>query len=153
MRLYLVQHGKAASKEVDPARPLTKEGAAELQAVAKFISNKRLCVSNIWHSGKRRAVETAEILAEAVKSEEGVSFHEGLSPNDDVSLLRDELGTMKGDVMIVGHLPFLGKLASLLLAGSEEAGVVSFINGGVVCLERKEAGGWQIEWVVTPEIV
>ena len=37
MRLYLVQHGKAASKETDPLRPLTEEGLSDVHKVAKFI--------------------------------------------------------------------------------------------------------------------
>jgi len=55
--------------------------------------------------------------------------------------------------MIVGHLPFLGKLASLLLTGCESANTVAFKQGGIVCLSRSELKQWQINWMVTPEIL
>jgi len=153
MKLYLVQHAKAASKQIDPQRPLTEEGYRDIQKVAAFIRSLNLCVDYLWHSGKKRAVETAEVLAEAIKVKEGPIAREGLGPNDDVTALKNELGSTKQDVMIVGHLPFLGKLASLLLSGCESAGTVVFKQGGIVCLSRSELNQWQIEWMVTPEIL
>jgi phosphohistidine phosphatase len=55
--------------------------------------------------------------------------------------------------MIVGHQPFLGKLSSLLLTGYESAGPIAFHNGGVLCLGRTADNRWQVEWLVTPELV
>jgi phosphohistidine phosphatase len=153
MKLYLVQHAKAASKETDPQRSLTEEGRRDIQKVASFIKPLNLCVDYLWHSGKKRAVQTAEVLAEAVKVKEGPIARDGLGPNDDVMALKNELGSNEQDIMIVGHLPFLGKLASLLLSGSESAETVAFKNAGIVCLSRSEANQWQIEWMVTPEIL
>jgi phosphohistidine phosphatase len=54
--------------------------------------------------------------------------------------------------MIVGHLPFMEKLASLLVAGSEDADIVAFQMGGVVCLERDDVGVWRVRWMVTPDM-
>ena len=53
--------------------------------------------------------------------------------------------------MLVGHLPFMSRLASLLLAGEPEAGVVRFQTSGIVCLSR-EQGEWSLSWAVTPEL-
>ena len=52
--------------------------------------------------------------------------------------------------MLVGHLPFLSKLASRLVTGSEDTAVVSFRAGTAVCLERSEEGQWQVAAVVPP---
>jgi len=153
MKLYLVQHAKAASEQIDPQRPLTEEGRRDVQKVAAFIKPLNLCVDCLWHSGKKRAEQTAEVLAEAVKVKEGTIARDGLGPNDDVTALKNELGSTEQDIMIVGHLPFLGKLASLLLSGCESANTAAFKNGGIVCLSRSEAEQWQIEWMVTPEIL
>ncbi|MHC4462741.1 MAG: phosphohistidine phosphatase SixA [Planctomycetota bacterium] len=153
MELYLVQHAKAASKQIDPQRPLTEEGCRDIQKVAAFIKPLTLFVDYLWHSGKKRAEQTAEVLAEAIKVKEGTIVHEGLGPNDDVTALKNELIMRQQDIMIVGHLPFLSKLASLLLSGDESANTVAFKNGGIVCLSRSEAGQWQIECMVTPEII
>ena len=153
MKLYLVQHAKAAAKEADPERSLTAEGQRDVQKVTAFIKPLSLFVDCLWHSGKRRAAQTAEILSEAIRAREGTTVRDGLGPMDDVTAIRDELVSTERDIMIVGHLPFLSKLASLLLTGLESANVVVFKNAGIVCLSRSEETTWRIEWVVTPELL
>jgi phosphohistidine phosphatase len=153
MRLYLVQHGKALPKDIDPDRPLSTEGRAETERAAELLERLGLAVDTVWHSGKRRAAQTADILAAAIKTSQPVVQHQGLSPNDDVAAVANELNAAGGDIMIAGHLPFLPKLASLLLCGDELASVIAFRNSGVVCLSRNEDYRWQVEWVVTPEVL
>ena len=153
MKLYLVQHGKAASERVDPQRPLTEEGRREIKKIAEFVKPLNLCVDYLWHSGKKRAAQTAEILAEVVKVKKAETAREGLSPNDDVKVIREKIVSLQQDIMLVGHLPFLSKLASLLLAGSESVNTVAFRQGGIVCLARCDDNQWQIDWMVTPELL
>lgn len=153
MNLYLVQHGKAVAKEVDPDRSLTGQGRVEVKKVAAFIERLNLTVGWVWHSGKTRAAQTARILAEVVKADKGVLQRDGLAPNDDVANLADELNAANQDIMIVGHLPFLSKLASLLISGSESTNVVAFKNGGVVSIRRSEQNQWQLSWIATPGLL
>ena len=63
------------------------------------------------------------------------------------------LGDMPGDIMLVGHLPHMGRLASLLLCGDAEKNMISFQMAGVVCLKGDETGRWLIGWMLTPEMV
>jgi len=153
MKLYLVQHAKAASKEADPQRPLTEEGRRDIQKVAAFIKPLDLCVDYLWHSGKTRAQQTAKILADVVEVRKEMEAHDGLAPNDDVKALKDEVISKKQDVMIVGHLPFLSKLASLLLTGHESSNIVAFRNGGIVCLNYSDDNQWQLQWMIIPELL
>lgn len=53
--------------------------------------------------------------------------------------------------MIVGHLPHLSRLASSLLTGRQDAEVVGFQYGGVVCLERTN-DGWKLGWMIVPDL-
>jgi phosphohistidine phosphatase len=152
MKLYLVQHAKAASEQIDPQRGLTEEGHCEIQKVAAFIKPLNLCVDYLWHSGKKRAAQTAEILAEAIKVKTQTA-RGGLGPTDDVKAFKDEVVSAGGDIMVVGHLPFLSKLASLLLAGDESVNTVAFKNAGIVCLDRSKENHWQIDWMVIPAIL
>jgi phosphohistidine phosphatase len=144
MRLYLVQHGEAKSKDADPDRHLTDRGSRDVEKVAAFLEPLKLGVSAVRHSGKTRAAETAEILAGALAAEEGVVERAGLAPNDPVEPLGNELAEVSEDLMIVGHLPFMDRLASLLVAGSESVGAIAFRNAGVVCLERAEDPGGRL---------
>ncbi|MCP4262161.1 MAG: phosphohistidine phosphatase SixA [Planctomycetes bacterium] len=152
MKLYLVQHAKAASKEVDPERSLTEEGLRDIQKVAAFIKPMAMSVDCLWHSGKKRAHQTAGFLAEVITINKEHSVHEGLAPNDDVKTIENEIVSLKKDIMIVGHLPFLSKLASLLLTGRETSETVTFKNTGIVCLNYNDRQ-WNIEWIIIPEIL
>jgi phosphohistidine phosphatase len=153
MKLYLVQHAKAAPKEIDPERGLTDQGRQELQKVAAFVRPLNLSVDYLWHSGKRRAAQTAELLAEVITINQAEAARGDLGPTDDVTAVSDELAHIEQDVAIVGHLPFLSKLMSLLLTGSESADIVAFKNAGIVCLSRSEENQWQLDWVIIPELL
>jgi phosphohistidine phosphatase len=153
MQLYLVQHGEAKAREQDPNRPLSDKGARDVRKAADFIKPLGLEVRAVWHSGKTRARQTADILASAVSAEEGVLQRDGLAPMDDVEPVARDVGSSKGDLMIVGHLPFLGKLASRLLTADEQAGAVAFQMGGIVCVERTTEHTWRLRWMVTPELL
>ena len=152
MKLYLVQHAEAASEHENPQRPLTEAGRQDIQMMAAFIEPLNITVDYLWHSEKTRAIQTSEVLAEVVKVNEAKMGRDGLNPNDDVKVVREEIALANKDVMIVGHLPFLGRLASLLLVGSESANVVAFKQGGIVCLSCLDDNLWQIDWMVTPEL-
>ncbi len=153
MKVYLVRHGDAVSSEIDRQRPLSDKGRADVRKIASFIRPLKVCVERIWHSGKPRAAQTAEILAGAVATEKGCSVREGLGPNGDVSTIADELDAYDTDLMIVGHLPFLWNLTSLLAAGRETADVVAFSAGAMACLKRRDHGVWRIVWMVAPKLL
>ncbi len=153
MRLYLVQHAKALPKEQAAERPLSPEGRAEAARIAAFVQPFALPVGQLWHSGKRRAAETAEIYAPAFRVDEGPAARDGLAPGDPVTLLRDELTASSDDTMIVGHMPFVSRLASLLLTGYASPPIVTFVNAGIVCLERTANSTWQLRWSITPDML
>jgi len=153
MKLYLVQHATAVPKEINSDRPLTEQGRQDTEKVAAFIKPLNIAVEYLWHSQKTRAAQTAEILSNVIEVKTAQAGRDDLAPNDDVTPLKDDLARLQHDIMIVGHLPFLGKLASLLLTGSESADTVAFKNSGIVCLNRSEQSRWQVDWAITPELL
>jgi phosphohistidine phosphatase len=152
MELYLVQHGQAKSKAEDPQRSLTEWGKDEVQRMAAFAVRAGLQVSQVRHSGKRRAEETASILAEHLSPVEGVLVISGLAPMDDVRPIAQALQKETAPLMLVGHLPFMDRLAGLLVTGDPDCSVVRFRMGGIVCLEGA-GDDWAVKWVVRPELV
>jgi phosphohistidine phosphatase len=152
MKLYLVQHGEAMEKSENPDRPLTASGRGDVAAVGRLLKSGGLCVPRIEHSGKTRARETAELLAELVGATGEVSERKDLGPNDAVDIVAKSLRKADTDLMLVGHMPFMGKLASLLLTGDEYADALAFKKGGVACLERNDDATWRLAWMVVPEI-
>ncbi|MFQ5854860.1 MAG: phosphohistidine phosphatase SixA [Anaerolineae bacterium] len=154
MNLYLVQHAEAKSEAEDPERPLTDKRWQDVRKVADFLARQAgLRVHQILHSGKTRAHQTAEVLAEQLKPSEGVQAVEGLEPLADPSIWANRLAALEHDVLIVGHLPHLSKLTALLVCEDENQEVVKFQIAGVVCLGQGAAGGWVVRWMVIPEIL
>ena len=153
MKLYLVQHGEAVQEEADPSRPLTSRGSQEVRKVAAFLKSIFAGPISTFHSGKLRALQTAGIIVGSLGPGYQVQQAENLSPGDSVQPWVEKINEETIDLMIVGHLPFLGKLTSSLLTGSESKTPVAFRQGGVVCLQRKEGQAWQVDWVVPPDIL
>jgi phosphohistidine phosphatase len=151
MKVYLVQHGEAESKSVDPARSLTARGREDVERMAAFAARLGVEVHQIRHSGKTRAEQTAESLGRALDPPGGVVAVSGLDPKDDVRPVAEALERGAHPVMLVGHLPFLARLAGRLVVGDEERSPVEFHNAGIVCLSYEE-GRWRVAWAATPEM-
>ncbi len=137
--IYLMQHGEAHSKAKNPDRPLTEQGQKNAQHSSKF---PKLKPNKVVHSGKLRAEQTADIVAQALNIP--CQKLDGLGPNDPVEPIAQWLQDNQ-DTLIVGHLPFLGRLCSYLVLQDETTPIINFRNAGVVCLNQG-----QIEWALTP---
>jgi phosphohistidine phosphatase len=152
MAIYLVQHGKANPAESDAERGLTAEGRAEVERIAEVARGYGVRVSAIIQSGKKRALQTAEIFAEKLGPGISISESRGMDPNDDVASFAGRIDA-GGNRMYVGHLPFMEKLASHLITGSADRPVFKFQNGGIVCLDiHPDTGTWVIRWTLMPKI-
>jgi phosphohistidine phosphatase len=150
--LYLVQHGKCLPKDVDPEQGLSEEGRREVARVAAVAANYAIRVATIAHSGKKRALQTAEIIATALNLQDKVAARSGMEPLDEVGRHTADLRS-RDDTMLVGHLPFMERLAAALVTGTAEKTVIKFQNGGIVCLEQDpESGFWFIKWTLMPRI-
>jgi len=153
MGLYLVQHAEAKREEEDPTRSLSDKGWKSLEKVSAFLDGLHIKVVRILHSGKLRAKQTAGKLGEVVESSEGVKETDGLKPLDDPNIWKERLREESGNVMLVGHLPYLSRLSGLLVCGDPDRKVVDFKKGGVVCLERDDEGNWSVVWIIIPQIL
>jgi len=150
-RIYLAQHAFAYDSEVEPSRPLTPEGERDATLVAKLLKH-HITVSEIYHSGKLRAKQTADIFCDQFDPVSMVQEIEGLKPMDDPQIIANHIETSTNNVLYVGHLPHLSKLAGLLINGDTNTTPVNFINGGVVSLIR-ENEVWEVDWIITPSLV
>ena len=155
MDLYLMQHGQAATEADDPERPLTDAGRAAVQRVAKRARAADIRVDACVHSGKLRAAQTAQLLVTEIGVEPSAEARPGLAPNDPVAPIARWLRAKaeQESVALVGHLPFLGRLASLLVVGDEQAQVIAFRMAGLVKLEPTvDREGFCVAWVLPPDL-
>jgi phosphohistidine phosphatase len=153
MTIYVVRHGDAVGSDVDPERPLSERGRDEIREVAAFLEGAGVRVPRVIHSGKTRAAQTAEILAASVSPGVTPEPKDGLRPDDPVEIWTERLEHEAEDVMIVGHLPFAGRLVAMLTSGSTDGPTVAFDAGTVVRLDREAGGEWTIAWSVGPRQV
>ena len=152
MSLYLVQHGQCHPKDVDPEKGLSEEGQSEVEMIAAVARGYGVPVSAVSHSGKKRARQTAEIFATALEAKDRVMERSGINPMDDVTAVAGSLSAEENQ-MLVGHLPFMERLAAYLITGSIDKPVFKFQNGGIVCLDQDpETGHWFIRWTLMPNI-
>jgi phosphohistidine phosphatase len=153
MPLYLVRHGEAYSEAADPDRSLTEAGKATVDGMAQLAAAFNIPVSQILHSGKTRARQTADIFSKHLKPFAGVKEIKGIKPHDDVTIIAPKLDPDL-NTMIVGHLPFLERLVSYLVTGSPDTSIIKFQAGGIVCLDQIEKNGsWHVKWALMPKMV
>jgi phosphohistidine phosphatase len=154
MNVYLVQHGEAKSEKEDPQKSLSEQGWTDVRKAGAFlVEYAHIKVASIMHSGKTRARQTAEALAEYLTPPKGIKKADGLNPLDDTSIWIERLSETKEDIMLVGHLPHLCKLSAELLAQDENKKVIEFQRGGILCLGKDESGLWSVHWMIIPQIL
>ena len=152
MPLYLVRHGQADSGAFNPDPSLTEEGRAEVDRMAHLASAFAMPVSQILHSSKIRARQTAAIMNHYLKPSSGIKEIKGINPNDDVTEISNILEP-SNNIMLVSHLPFLERLVSYLVIDTTNKTIIRFQTGGIVCLDRDaEMQSWYIKWALMPDM-
>lgn len=152
MRLYLVRHGMALSTVEDAKRSLSKQGITDTHIIGTLLQQNDITVAQLYHSGKERALQTANILADYVGTP-NVSALIGLMPDDPVHAVATYCNHWTEDMMLVGHLPFMAKLAAELLAQHEYKPLINFETSAVLLLERMELYHWCVQWLITPTLL
>jgi phosphohistidine phosphatase len=135
MEIYILRHGIAVSRGTpgypNDDRPLTEDGIEKMTeaalGIAKIVDKFDVVVS----SPLIRALDTAGIAAEAIKYKDEIVSTKFLMPGSLPSSLFDFLGKYKSkrSVLLVGHEPHLGILASRLLGYDDS--VIEFKKGGI----------------------
>jgi phosphohistidine phosphatase len=149
MHIYLVRHGEAVPATENPDRPLSAVGRDAVERIARSARERHIEVTAIYHSGILRAQETATILGKHLEPLLGVEQRTGLLPEDDPEILKAELDVADRPVVLVGHLPYMNRLAGLLVAADPNRIVAAFSPATMVCCFGS-GGQWKIAWQLTP---
>ena len=148
MKLYLMQHALAYPVDEDPQRPLRPEGVEQAKASARGMRRLGLEFDLIVASPRRRAQQTAALVAEAVRYpySDILTTDAALADQPPQGLL-DLLASEREEarVLVVGHLPHLASLATCLLQG----GALVFEPAGLAVFERQGDGPARLESLLT----
>ena len=154
MKLYCVRHAEAENVPEDKQRCLSAKGEEDVKKIACFLQKYDLHVHELMHSDKLRAVQTAKILASHLKVDQMTERGLLLDANAPIDVAVAEIKLLMDDTMLVGHLPFMDKLVSALVARNENFfPIVKFPPATVICLETVEDQHWVINWVLQPQLI
>jgi phosphohistidine phosphatase len=159
MNLYLMRHGLAVAPgyDSDHQRPLTTKGKRKIKRVADAFAALDLVgdLDLVLSSPLIRARQTAIILRAQWKMRRKLELCEelapGANPTDLINLLLNRANRPK-DVLLVGHEPDLGQLASFLLTGEPNLLPIVFKKGGVAKLNTKRLRAGRcasLEWLLS----
>jgi phosphohistidine phosphatase len=140
MRVVIVRHGQALSKQDDPEQGLSPHGREQAKLVGAELKKLDLAEARILHSVKTRARQTAEIIAAELQTSSAPEQIEGIKPNDPVEpIVRDILAADETRIY-VSHLPFVQYLTAVLMTHRKEPQPV-FSTCGMAVLERDDDSG------------
>jgi phosphohistidine phosphatase len=147
MKLYLVQHGLSIENETGD-KVLSDYGRIQTTKSALHSSQfYGIDINRIYSSTKTRAAETAEIIAKVLGNNLEIIRDESLLPDSNPTPWKRKIENSSEDMMIVGHLPFLSKLLSILLVTDIDTDILTFKNSCIVCMDKTKKG-WIIDWVI-----
>lgn len=139
MHLYLMQHGKSLSKELDPAEPLSPVGRDVVENSVGALARLGVRLDAILVSPKKRSRQTAEIVASglgvpaaAIQETEHVK---AMASVESTMLFLKSVGAEA--LLIAGHMPHLGLLAGHIITGGGKA-ALKVDNAGVLCLDIRD---------------
>jgi phosphohistidine phosphatase len=129
--VLLLRHAAAENGPNDKKRPLTKEGRRQAESIGRWMSKNFVPVDAIFSSSAKRAVQTAELCAEAAGYEEAIQEYDALYDTD-ISTYMETLKDLENkirSVIFVGHNPEISGVVKIL-AGE----YVPMANSQLVCI-------------------
>lgn len=162
MEIYLVRHAIAEDRDPerwpdDSVRPLTEDGERRFRKAARGLASRFAVPDVVLASPFARAWRTAELLNEEAgwpDPEPCRELEAGRSPKEGVQALART--STRNVVAAVGHEPNLSELASLLLAGHDQAVSIRMKKGGVAGLQvdgRPRPASATLLWLLTPAVL
>jgi phosphohistidine phosphatase len=149
LKLVLVHHGEAVGPEVDPRRPLSIRGREMVERLAAEAAHRGVRPDVVWHSGKLRARQTAEVFWRLCNPFAEFSATKDLQPDDPAQWVRDRLRGETRDILIAGHFYHMPRLLALLLGGVDRSR--EFPLNGLVSLHTEDEGeSWTELWRLSP---
>jgi phosphohistidine phosphatase SixA len=151
MRLYLLRHAETAPGKKVHLRELTPKGIKSIRKLAGFLNKKELKeISEIRHSSHVSVRETAQAFQETAKLKAPIREVPLLEPCADFRILADFLDDEDETLLLVGHKPNLGMLASYLLTRGSRVDLFKIKKSGLLCLEKTKGEqthtGWTSQW-------
>jgi len=146
VRIFLIRHAHAIDEGArlgDEQRYLTDKGRQVARAVGRALRAQGVVVDAVLTSPLVRAVQTAELIAQALEHAGAVEVLSSLAPGVPSRVVAADLGTRAGAVALVGHEPNMSALGAMLVG---RPGFPPFKKAQVMLVEDGRA-----VWSLDPE--
>ncbi|MCX7866930.1 MAG: phosphohistidine phosphatase SixA [Limisphaera sp.] len=161
VKLYLLRHAEAVdatetASGKDEDRALTPRGRRRARALAHALRQRGIQCDLVWTSPLVRARQTADILARGLRLGRAPVVVESLAPDQPPRHLVAELQALRplpDAMMLVGHEPFLSRLAALLCTGDPDGLDLTLKKCGLCRLELDSVRAGRcatLEWLISP---
>lgn len=148
MELILWRHAEAVDGFPDQSRALTKKGLHQSERMAEFLKTRLPPDTRILVSPALRAQQTASALTKSFTTESAINVH--ATPQAVLNAAGWPLGNRT--TILVGHQPWLGEVAALLMTGKADSWSVK--KGSIWWFSRRERDGdfqLNLRLVISPE--
>src|SRR5580693_4666523 len=158
MEIYILRHGVAEEGQAgqpDSERALTPDGRKKLRHILRVAASAGVAPSLILTSPYKRAVQTAQLAAEALEYKGELLRTKALEPGASPKTVWDEIRVHKDEprILLAGHEPLFSRLTAYLLGSPNLQ--VDFKKGAIVCIEMDrfpaEPHG-VLRWILTPKL-
>lgn len=158
MQIYVLRHGiaeESAPGGRDADRSLIEDGRRKLREVLRLASNANVLPGLILTSPYLRAVQTAEVAADALGYKDILLQTDVLIPSSRPENAWDEIRLHQGvqQLMLVGHEPLLGMLIAYLLGAPSIQ--VDMKKAGLVRIDLSGFGSHPrgiLKWMAVPKL-
>jgi phosphohistidine phosphatase len=137
--IYLVRHAIAGPAEAgmsDGDRALTRDGERKMRGVAAGLKRLGVAPDVVLSSPLRRALETAAVVVDVLAPKVSVEIYPPLAPGHEAVEVLTGLRRHRAarELVLVGHEPGMGLLASHVLTGSAHLTPLPFKKGAVAAI-------------------
>ena len=154
--LYLLRHGDAVPDQENLLRPLSDQGKEEVRSTATQAKTYGIHFDKVLHSTKVRTKQTAQIFCETLGVDVSTEESPHIMPMSEPEPMLELCNETSGGLLIVTHLPFVNRLASLLIGGKEDAEQFTFKTASLLCLTKRAGsdllgpeGQWMVEHYIS----
>lgn len=126
MKLYLMRHARAEDRKpggLDSERELTGSGKTKAASKVSKLTDELSGLDVVLTSPAIRAMQTAQIVVDHLNEPGLLKVDDHLEVGSDAGLILAHLRDLNysGDVMLVGHEPWLSDLAARLISPTGDA--------------------------------
>jgi phosphohistidine phosphatase len=158
MNLYLLRHGSAGQRKVNPVidnkRPLDKEGKQQCILLGRALNSMKIQFDSVISSPLKRALQTATLVGTETGYEKKIQLSQAMAPEgtwSDFQRLLDSLMDQE-EILLVGHNPNLPMYLNRLLSPSATSPIARVRKGAIAAL-TVQRGSTRLQWLLDPRLL